>query len=215
MMRWKVVLLVVTTLAIVCSGAAFGQPIANSDLLEFKLQGDGVRTDRVKFQITNKSEESLTFTIPKFTVFKKVGSQSIMLLSDKELTIRPRKTATTTLATMCVGKRAETPPGESATYTAHQDPEASTQVGALFQRAEEKHEGGYFPPLPLLPAQQIPTVVQLAFWQQSEGLTKDEMKAEVIRQLELDPTALTPEEEEEVEEGSDNIWEAVNLCQKD
>jgi hypothetical protein len=188
---------------------------AEAKNIECQLIGDGSSTSRTQIQFRNLSDEPQTFKLKEYAIFQAEGRQTLMVLQPKELTLPPRQAAKSTVKTMCVGTRTDPPAtAEATTYQPSMDPKLAGQCQDILEKAQKAKDDGYFPALPIPPALQVQTIVQLAFWQQTGQLTKENLKPEILKQLKLEPEQMTPEEEKEVDQGLDNIWEAVDLCKK-
>ena len=177
----------------------------------FQLEGDGSKTDRVRLWCKNTSKAPLTVEVPQGTVFTHPGLQDLMVLESRKLTLPANGRVQCSLATMCVGQRTEKPPAESTDYTPtpcanHPQAIAATH---FYECAQRLCQNGELPPLPMLRPMQPGVVAQYAFWRQ-QGMTKEDLKSLVYAH-----TKPKPEAQAEADKGVDNLWEAVDLTQKE
>lgn len=178
----------------------------------FQLEGNGVTTDRVRLWCKNTGKTPLTVEVPQGTVFSHPVLQDLMVLESRRMVVPPNGRVQCSLATMCVGQRKEEPPTAQATdftvTTCKAHPQAAS-ASKFYDCAQKLCQNGDFPPLPMLRGGQPAVVAQYAFWRE-QGMTKDELKALVFAH-----TKPAPEAEAEANKGVDNIWEAVDLTQKE
>lgn len=178
----------------------------------FQLEGDGVRSERVRLWCKNTGKTPLSVEVPKGTVFTHPELQDLMVLEARKLVVPPQGRVQCSLATMCVGARSEKPPtsqaSEFAAVSCGSHPQAE-QAFKLYECAQKLCQNGDFPPLPMLKGLQPGVVAQYALWRE-QGMTREDLKTLVFSH-----TQPKPEEEAEANKGVDNIWEAVDLTQKE
>lgn len=176
----------------------------------FQLEGNGISTDRVRLWCKNTGKAPLTVEVPQGTVFAHPGLQDLMVLESRKLVVPPNGRAQCSLSTMCVGQRAEKPPAQATDYNAvpcQSHPQAN-RASQLYACAQKLCQNGDFPPLPMLRGMQPGVVAQYALWQE-QGMSREDLKTLVFAH-----TKPKPEAEAEANKGVDNIWEAVDLTQK-
>lgn len=178
----------------------------------FQLEGDGVKSDRVRLWCKNMGKAPLTVDVPKGTVFAHPGLQDLMVLESRKLVVPANGRVQCSLSTMCVGQRSEKPPTAQATeftpVTCQSHPQAAV-ASHLYECAQKLCQNGDFPPLPMVRGMQPSVVAQYAFWRE-QGMTREDLKTLVFAN-----TKPKAEAEAEANKGVDNIWEAVDLTQKE
>lgn len=177
----------------------------------FLLEGDGLRTDRVRLWCKNVGKSPLKVEVPRGTVFAHPQLQDLMVLEERKLVVPPGGRVQCSLATMCVGLRAEKPPGGTVDVTAQtcQSHPQANSASKYYECAQKLCQNGDLPPLPMLRGMQPGIVAQYALWRQ-QGMTKEDLK-----ELVFTHTKPKPEDEPEANKGVDNIWEAVDLTTKE
>lgn len=176
----------------------------------FQLEGDGVKTDRVRLWCKNTSKAPLKVEVPQGTVFAHPALQDLMVLESRKLVVPANGRVQCSLSTMCVGQRNEKPPAQATDYVAvacQSHPQAAT-ASHLYECAQKLCQNGDFPPLPMLRGMQPAIVAQYAVWRE-QGMTREDLKTLVYAS-----TKPKPEAEAEANKGIDNLWEAVDLTQK-
>lgn len=180
----------------------------------FELTGDGRSPLRTQILVTNRTSAPLRVHLAPGTVFGDPQRQDVMLVEDRVVDLPPRGAAKATMSTLCVGGRAEEPPGAQACAYAPQAP-AEGGALALFRTCQALAEAGRFPDLPLPKGRQAPTVAQLALWARRGEITKQDVRENVFDGLDLTEKDATPEQRREVDRGVDNLWQAVDLTMKE
>lgn len=180
----------------------------------FELTGDGRSPLRTQILVTNRTAAPLRLHLGAGTVFAEPQRQDVMLVEERVVDLPPRGAAKATVGTLCVGARAEEPPGPQACVFTPQPP-AEGGALALYRACQALSEAGRFPDLPLPKGRQVPTVAQLALWAQRGELTREVVRENVFDQLDLTEKDATPEQRQEVDRGVDHLWQAVDLTLKE
>ena len=202
------------------TGLVWGQELdicaaAQRGLVDLQAAGDGKNSRKVQIILHNPSKKPVQLVIPRYTVLDHPTRQDVLLLEEKHVTVPPGE-ARMTVPGLCCGRREEQPPGAPSVYTpvpctGHPGAE---QARACYDSALSHCKDNSYPQLPLPPSQ-IPTIIaQLAYWKNQGSITKEQWEKQASDDLHVTPNS-KPEEQKEFHQGTDNIWDAVDLTAKE
>jgi hypothetical protein len=212
--------LLICILLIALAQSAFAEDLLTAvgqGRAEVSLIGDGKSTIKTKLLFKNLTAEPLTLTMPQNTVFECEARQPVLVLQAKEITLGPKAAAQSTVHTMCLGKPSDQPATEEPTVYKPIAPEDSAdgeKASRFIETCEKLKKDGQFPALPLPPALEVRIISQMAYWKDQGDLSKEEVREQAYVQMGIDPEQPSPEQEKEVDEGVDNIFQAIDLTQK-
>ena len=188
---------------------------ASPDAIDCQLVGDGASTESVQVTFHNRSKQPQNFTLKEFATFEADDRQTLMVLQPKTLQLAPGQSVRSTLKSMCVGTRSDSPPTSAASpYKPGYSPRLATLCQSLFSKANQAQREGRMADLPYSGSKAVHRVVQIAFWKRTGQIDRASLRHQLVQQIASDPTPLTGEQAREVDRGVDELWKAVDLCLK-
>lgn len=187
-----------------------------------RLVGDGATTSHTTLQLSNPGKEALTVSIPAYTQFapRDAAMQALTTVEPALATVPPGETVEVRLETVCSSRRSQPPPGkQGGVYSVTEPP---PYVQSIVETSLQLAERGAYDSVPMSRCKALQTVRQMALWMEAAGkspdpgdqVTPETVAEQVYTQLGKRPEELTPKQREQVEEGAQNIFEAVDLTVK-
>lgn len=188
---------------------------ASPETIECQLVGDGAATESVQVTFRNRTKQPQNFTLKEFTTFEADGRQKMMVLQSKTLQLGPGQSVRSTLRSMCVGERSDSPPTRAAApYRPRWNPRLASMCQSLLSKASQAQRDGQLARLPYSGPKAVHRVAQLAFWKRTGQLDRTDLRLQLTQQMQAEPTVLTGEQAAEINRGVDELWKAVDLCLK-
>jgi hypothetical protein len=187
-----------------------------------RLIGDGGTTSHTYLQLSNPGSRPVTVKIPAYTQFspQDPSAQALTTVRDGLATVPAGQTVEVRLETVCSGRRSQPPPGpQGGLFRLTQPP---PYVLSIVETSLRLAEQGAYDQVPMPRCKALETVRQMALWYEAaqgspspaDQVTPQTIAEQVYRQLGKAPEELTPREREQVEQGSQNLFEAVDLTVK-
>lgn len=176
--------------------------------------------------LINHSDETFTIRIPPTILASKTGKvQNYGLTEMVETTLAPRETKALPLTGVCLDARVPPAGPEDKDELALLHPKTldanqKMQLGgtqAVIQTTQElQRQGVYKTPYSKNPQKEQDTIIQWTTWlfvstKQGNPVKKEDLAKKVYEQVEQAKGPLPPEKKEELKEGIDDIWAAVEL----
>jgi tetratricopeptide (TPR) repeat protein len=196
-------------------------------LIKFQLTGDGVTTSHVRLSLTNTGKDYLRVVIPANEVFRPNAANIQMMMStkDKIVNISPESTAIVDLPTVCASVRSIKPPGKEGTsfeVGAYPDLEAWKDLGGILLAAKQLDKEGAYQHLLTKRESRQSTIAQLAIWmllgkrtgKDADAVTPSSIGSEMLDQVGVNRSQLTPEKLAHFDKGVDEIFQAADITLK-
>lgn len=187
-----------------------------------RLVGDGGTTSHATMELRNPGKEALTVSIPAYTQFTPTDAamQSLTTVEPTLATVPPGQTVAVRVETVCSSRRSQPPPGKQGGLYSVTDPPPYVQ--AIVETSARLADRGAYDGVPMTRCKALQTVRQMALWTEAaemstnpgDQVTPQAVAEQVYAQLGKRPEELTPKQREQVEEGAQNIFEAVDLTVK-
>jgi hypothetical protein len=187
-----------------------------------RLIGDGTTTSHVTIELTNNTDQPIAYQCDAFTQFSpaQVGQQALTTIEEAIYEVPAGETVQARLETVCSDVKSNPPPGQEGGEFTVTKPDPV--VVAVIETAGELAELGQYDELPMPRCKALETVRQLTLWSiagetsdnPKDQITREGFKEEIYSQLGKKPEDVTPEQEEQIESGIENIFEQVDLTKK-
>jgi tetratricopeptide (TPR) repeat protein len=166
--------------------------------VSFKIKGDGVTTDQIKLELTNKTDKPLHLVIPANEVFRPntANVQTMMVIRDRMVSLPAGSQLTVSLFTICASyKSLKPPPVDGVSFEIGNYPDMDTwkQLSNILAAARELNKKGAFDSLPFDdPKRRLHTMEQYSAWlmlgkksiDPQDQLTKEAVGADFMKILE-------------------------------
>ncbi len=166
--------------------------------VSFKIKGDGVTTDQIQLELTNKTSKPFHLVIPANEVFRPntANVQTMMVIRDRMVSLPPNAQISVNVFTVCASyKSLKPPPVDGVSFEIGNYPDHDTwkQLANILAAARELNKKGAFDNLPFSdPKRRLHTMEQYSIWlmlgkkssDPHDQLTKDAVGADFMKVLE-------------------------------
>lgn len=197
-----------------------GQLVALSQPV--RLLGDGRTTSHCTMELTNPGPQPVAYQVNAFTQFQPglAGDQCMCTLEEAVVPVPPGATVQARLDTCCSDSKSKPPPGKAG--GSYQPGPAPAYVQPIVNAARELADQGALDNVPMTRCKAQTTVTQLALWSEAARLTgkpEDQVtpegfKSTFYEQLGKKPEDLSEQQREQVDQGINNLFNAVDLTAK-